>query len=34
MNFTDKWMELENIILCDVTQTQQDMHAIYSLMHG
>ena len=22
MNFVDKWMELENIILCEVTQTQ------------
>ena len=27
MNFAGKWMELENIILDEVTQTQKDMHA-------
>jgi hypothetical protein len=26
MNFVGKWMELENIILSEVTQTQKDMH--------
>jgi hypothetical protein len=25
MNFAGKWMELENIILSEVTQTQKDM---------
>jgi hypothetical protein len=25
MNFVDKWMELENIILSEVPQTQKDM---------
>ena len=26
MNCAGKWMELENIILSKVTQTQKDMH--------
>jgi hypothetical protein len=30
MNFTGKWMELENI-LSEVTQTQKDIHDMYSL---
>jgi hypothetical protein len=30
-NFTRKWMELENIILSEVTQTQKNIHAIYVL---
>ena len=34
MNFVGKWMELENIILSKVTQTQNDMHGIYSLING
>ena len=32
MNFAGKWMELENIILSEVTQSQKDMHGIYSLL--
>ena len=32
MNFTGKWMELENITLKEVTQTQKDMNDIYSLI--
>jgi hypothetical protein len=32
MNFAGKWMELENIILSEVTQTQKDMHSMYSLI--
>ena len=32
MNFAGKLMELENIILSEVTQTQNDMHGMYSLM--
>ena len=32
MNFAEKWMELENIILNEVTQTQKDMHSMYSLI--
>jgi hypothetical protein len=34
MNFAGKWMELENIILSEVTQTQKDMNGIYSLISG
>jgi hypothetical protein len=30
MNFTGKCMELENIILSEVTQTQKDMHGMHS----
>jgi hypothetical protein len=26
-----KWMELENIILIEVTQAQKDIHSVYSL---
>jgi hypothetical protein len=32
MNFAGKWIELENIILNEVTQSQKDMHVIYSLI--
>jgi hypothetical protein len=32
INFAGKWMVLENIILCDVTQTPKDLHAMYSLV--
>ena len=34
MSFPGKWMELENIILSEVTQTQNDMHGMYSLIIG
>jgi hypothetical protein len=34
MGFAGKWMELEIIILSEVTQTQKDMHDIYSLISG
>jgi hypothetical protein len=34
MNFAIKQMELENIILSKVTQTQKDMHGIYLLISG
>jgi hypothetical protein len=30
MNFADKWIEFENIILSEVTKTQKDIHGIYS----
>jgi hypothetical protein len=33
-NFAGKWMELENIILSEVTQTQKSTHGIYSLISG
>jgi hypothetical protein len=32
MNFADKWMGLENIILSEVTQTQKDMYGTYSFI--
>ena len=32
MNFSGKWMKLENIILSEVTHIQNDMHDIYSLI--
>ena len=33
LSFAGKWMELENI-LSEVTQTQKDMHGMYSLISG
>jgi hypothetical protein len=32
LSFAYKWMELENIILSEVTQTQKNMHGMYSLI--
>jgi hypothetical protein len=34
MNFAGKWMELENTILSEVTETQKDMHGMHSLISG
>jgi hypothetical protein len=34
MKFTGKWMELENIILREVTQSQKNTHSMYSLTGG
>ena len=34
LSFAGKRMELENIILSEVTQTQKDMHGMYSLISG
>jgi hypothetical protein len=34
MNFAGKWLEFENIILTEETQTQKDMHGIYSIISG
>ena len=31
MKFLGKWIELENIILSEVTQTQKDIHGIWVL---
>jgi hypothetical protein len=33
-SFAGKWMELEHIILSEVTQTQKDMYGIYLLIGG
>ena len=32
MSFTGKWIEIENIIRSEVTQSQKDKHGIYSLI--
>jgi hypothetical protein len=32
MNFSGKWMELENIILSEVTQSQKSSYGMYSLI--
>jgi hypothetical protein len=34
LSFAGKWIELESIILSEVTQTQKDMHGMYSLISG
>ena len=34
LNFEGKWIELENIILNEVTQTQKDNYHVYSLISG
>jgi hypothetical protein len=33
MNFAGKWIELENIIMTDITQSQKDIHGIYSQVY-
>jgi len=34
MKFIGKWMELENIILSEVTQSQKYTHGMHSLISG
>ena len=34
LNFVGKWMELENIILNEVTHTQKDSCHMFSLISG
>ena len=34
MKFLGKWMDLKGIILSEVTQTQKNMHGMYSLISG
>ncbi len=34
LNFAGNWMELENIILSEITQTQKDNYHMYSLIGG
>ena len=34
LNFACKWMEIENTILSEVTQTQKDEYGMYSLISG
>jgi hypothetical protein len=32
LNFAGKWMELDNIILSEVIQSQKGMHGMYSII--
>jgi hypothetical protein len=34
INFSDKWVDLENIILSVINQTPKDMYGMYSLISG
>jgi hypothetical protein len=34
MKFLGKWMDLEDIILSEVTQSQKNSHGMHSLMSG
>ena len=34
LNFACKWMEIENTLLSDVTQTQNEEYGMYSLISG
>ena len=34
MKFLGKWMDLEGIILSEVTQSQKNSHDMYSLING
>ena len=34
MKWLDKWMDLEDIILSEVTQSQKSTHDIHSLISG
>ena len=34
MKFLDKWLDLEGIILSEVTQSQKNSNDMYSLMSG
>jgi hypothetical protein len=34
MKSTGKWMERENIILCEVTQSEKNTYGMYSLISG
>jgi hypothetical protein len=34
MKFAGKWMEIENIILSEVTQSQKNTHDMHSLISG
>jgi hypothetical protein len=34
MNFLDKWMDLEDIILSEVNQSQKNTHDIHTVKNG
>jgi hypothetical protein len=33
-NYVKKWMELNTIMLSEISQTQKDKYCIFSLIHG
>jgi hypothetical protein len=34
MKFLDKWMDLEDIVLSEVTQSEKNMHYMHSMISG
>jgi hypothetical protein len=34
IKFIDKWMDLEDVILSEITQSQKNTHAMHSLVSG
>ena len=34
LNFACKWMDIENALLSEVSQTQKEEHGLYSLISG
>ena len=34
VNFAKKWIKLKDIIQSEITQSQKDMHSMYSLISG
>ena len=34
MKFLDKWMDLEDVILSEITQSQKDTYVMYSPING
>jgi hypothetical protein len=34
MDFAGKWIEIQNIILIEITQNQKNMHGMYLLISG
>ena len=34
MKFLGKWMDLEGIILSEITQSQKNLHNVFSLIGG
>ena len=34
MKYLDKWMELEDIVLSEIIQSQKNTHDMHSIIHG
>ena len=34
LNFASKWLEIENALLSEITQTQKEEYGMYSLISG